>query len=283
MDLNVTQSVHTSSVLSAPLPPRVEPSEWLYTDPQGQVQGPFEQESMRQWHEAGYFNADLPIKLRQWQRFHTFQVVFPDFKLAFLTIPQEPGSLLLSVQQQQHAQQQALLRQQQQQIEEQRQKLEQEQRQLELQRQQEQQRQLELQRQQQEQQRQLELQRQQQEQQRQKELALQQQQQAEQILLQQQQQAAAAEQERQRALAEQERQQAAAATPAPVSPAKPATVAPWANKQPGLKRGTTGESLTAIQNAEQAARDEERKKQAVEQAKVSKVGELCVILLEFLS
>ncbi len=79
------------------------------------------------------------------------------------------------------------------------------------------------------------------------------------------------------------RAKAAAATPAPVSPAKPATVAPWANKQPGPKRGTTGESLTAIQNAEQAARDEERKKQAVEQAKVSKVGELCVILLEFLS
>jgi hypothetical protein len=71
-----------------PAPP-VEP-EWFYTDPQQQVQGPFSQENMRLWNEAGYFGRDLPIKLRHWSSFHHFNIVFPDARLAFYSLPQEP-------------------------------------------------------------------------------------------------------------------------------------------------------------------------------------------------
>jgi hypothetical protein len=74
---------------TAPPAPPAEP-EWFYTDPQKQVQGPFSQENMRLWNEAGYFGKDLPIKLRQWVEFHVFREVFPDSRLAFYTVPQEP-------------------------------------------------------------------------------------------------------------------------------------------------------------------------------------------------
>ena len=66
--------------------------EWLYTDPQGHVQGPFTAENMRAWHEAGYFAKDLPIKLRTWSTFHPFFNVFFDSKAAFFGPPPiEPG------------------------------------------------------------------------------------------------------------------------------------------------------------------------------------------------
>jgi hypothetical protein len=71
-----------------PAPP-VDP-EWFYTDPQQQIQGPFSQENMRLWNEAGYFGRDLPIKLRNWSSFHHFNIVFPDARLAFYSLPQEP-------------------------------------------------------------------------------------------------------------------------------------------------------------------------------------------------
>lgn len=35
---------------------------WTYRDPMGTVQGPFTPKEMQQWHEAGYFAPDLPIK-----------------------------------------------------------------------------------------------------------------------------------------------------------------------------------------------------------------------------
>lgn len=73
----------------APQPPPLDP-EWFYTDPQKQVQGPFTQDNMRLWNEAGYFGKDLPIKLRHWNDFHLFKDVFPDPRIAFYTIPQEP-------------------------------------------------------------------------------------------------------------------------------------------------------------------------------------------------
>lgn len=291
LNSGVTATVNSSSssvLLATPAPPpllRLESNEWLYTDPQGQVQGPFEQENMRQWNEAGYFSHDLPIKLRHWNSFHTFQTVFPDSKRAFLVFPQEPlsgSSLLLSLQQQQQAeaQRQAALRQQQilqAQQEEAQRKIEQERAERAAMEAQQRQRQQMV----------------EQEQMRQQQMLLQQQQQAQQIeaqrqaqlLAQQQQQQAAAQQhaaqqahiEHQRTLLEQQRQQAAAPSG---PPAKAATAAPWANKQPGPNRAPTAqESLLAIQHeekaraeAEQIARENERRRQAIEQSKMTPKG-----------
>jgi hypothetical protein len=60
-------------------------NQWFFRDPQGQVQGPFDDASMRAWLEAGYLAADLPIcngsprnqfrKLSDW---------FPNAIVAFL-------------------------------------------------------------------------------------------------------------------------------------------------------------------------------------------------------
>jgi PERQ amino acid-rich with GYF domain-containing protein len=67
-----------------PVPPELTvPEQWFYRDPQGNVQGPYETSSMRQWHEARYFTSDLPIKLRQWMGFHPLGAVFPDSETAF--------------------------------------------------------------------------------------------------------------------------------------------------------------------------------------------------------
>lgn len=71
--------------------------EWYYTDPQKQIQGPFSQENMRLWNEAGYFGNDLPIKLHGWSKFHLFQEVFPEPKLAFYGVPKEPVPVSLSL------------------------------------------------------------------------------------------------------------------------------------------------------------------------------------------
>eukprot|EP01034_Spumella_vulgaris_P021599 gene21599-27637_t len=81
-------SSRLQTAVPAPPPPPVEP-EWFYTDPQQQVQGPFSQENMKLWHEAGYFSKDLPIKLRQWGGFHAFYLVFPDMAHAFKSVPLE--------------------------------------------------------------------------------------------------------------------------------------------------------------------------------------------------
>lgn len=35
----------------------------LYTDPQGQIQGPFLGAEVIAWHEKGFFGLDLPVKL----------------------------------------------------------------------------------------------------------------------------------------------------------------------------------------------------------------------------
>eukprot|EP01038_Epipyxis_sp_PR26KG_P004893 gene4893-6852_t len=68
------------------------PIEWFYTDPQNQVQGPFTQDNMRIWHDAGYFTHDLPIKMRHWSTFHPFYNVFSDSKSAFSGAAVEPRS-----------------------------------------------------------------------------------------------------------------------------------------------------------------------------------------------
>lgn len=49
------------------IPPMLPPmpqlsNEWYYRDPQGNVQGPFKSEEMREWLEHGYFNPDLLVR-----------------------------------------------------------------------------------------------------------------------------------------------------------------------------------------------------------------------------
>ena len=93
------QPQQQAAPLPVPPPPPaviVEPL-WQYLDPQGQVQGPFAHANMRQWHEAGYFVSELPIRLQQWSKFHPFHTVYPNLEVAFLAVPpHEPGSHLPS-------------------------------------------------------------------------------------------------------------------------------------------------------------------------------------------
>ena len=57
---------------------------WYYSDPQGNIQGPFRGEEMRQWLEAGYFKSDLPISQQQTGHFHPLSALFPDLSEAFV-------------------------------------------------------------------------------------------------------------------------------------------------------------------------------------------------------
>lgn len=110
---------------------------WSYLDPQNNVQGPFHTSEMRQWHDAGYFKFDLPIKLSNWLHFHPLGLVYPNQATAFETdLVLEPGMIpssesrpvmsqiyipnIVEVQQQQQQQQQKQQQLQQQQIEAQR-------------------------------------------------------------------------------------------------------------------------------------------------------------------
>ena len=36
--------------------------EWLYLDPQGNLQGPFSRVDMQEWHSSGYFAASLMLR-----------------------------------------------------------------------------------------------------------------------------------------------------------------------------------------------------------------------------
>jgi len=56
---------------------------WYYADPQGNIQGPFGGEEMRQWLEAGYFKGDLPISQNINGPFRTLSTFFPDPSVAF--------------------------------------------------------------------------------------------------------------------------------------------------------------------------------------------------------
>lgn len=58
---------------------------WYYSDPQNNIQGPFRGEEMRQWLEAGYFKADLPISQKQSGPFFALKAIFTDLSVAFLT------------------------------------------------------------------------------------------------------------------------------------------------------------------------------------------------------
>ena len=71
-------------------PPAVM-KQWEYRDPQGIIQGPFDNSSMFSWLEAGFFKADLPIRLTGWRDFYPLGVVFPVAHTAFKEFPPEPS------------------------------------------------------------------------------------------------------------------------------------------------------------------------------------------------
>jgi len=56
---------------------------WYYADPQGNIQGPFGGEEMRQWLDAGYFKGDLPISQSSGGPFRTLGSCFSDASTAF--------------------------------------------------------------------------------------------------------------------------------------------------------------------------------------------------------
>ena len=69
----------------AAVPPVVDGAPWYYSDPQSNIQGPFRGEEMRQWLEAGYFKADLPISQQQTGPFFPLSNIFPDLTVAFVS------------------------------------------------------------------------------------------------------------------------------------------------------------------------------------------------------
>ncbi len=56
---------------------------WFYADPQGNIQGPFGGDEMKQWLEAGYFKGDLPISQNNSGPFRPLATFFSDPKTAF--------------------------------------------------------------------------------------------------------------------------------------------------------------------------------------------------------
>ena len=66
------------------MPPISADDPWYYSDPQGNIQGPFKAHEMRQWLEAGYFKGDLPISQQQTGPFRPLQMLFPDLERAFM-------------------------------------------------------------------------------------------------------------------------------------------------------------------------------------------------------
>ncbi|KAL3776943.1 hypothetical protein ACHAW5_009255 [Stephanodiscus triporus] len=67
---------------------------WFYADPQGNIQGPFGGDEMRQWLEAGYFKGDLPISQSRGGPFRTLSSYFSDANNAFYpTTPSVGGDV----------------------------------------------------------------------------------------------------------------------------------------------------------------------------------------------
>lgn len=62
---------------------KVTNAPWFYADPQGNIQGPFGGEEMRQWLDAGYFKGDLPISQNPKGPFRSLLSIFPDPPVAF--------------------------------------------------------------------------------------------------------------------------------------------------------------------------------------------------------
>lgn len=78
-----------SPPIVAPVQPPPPPEDWFYSDPQGNLQGPFSTENMRAWNDAGYFTPDLPVRLSTWERFYPLAIVFPNYLEAFWNCPSE--------------------------------------------------------------------------------------------------------------------------------------------------------------------------------------------------
>ncbi|GBG24893.1 GRB10-interacting GYF protein 2 [Hondaea fermentalgiana] len=65
-------------------PPPALSNEWFYRDPQGNVQGPFKSEEMREWLQHGYFNPDLLVRRGHGNDpFAPLGQQFPDARKAF--------------------------------------------------------------------------------------------------------------------------------------------------------------------------------------------------------
>jgi hypothetical protein len=80
---------HLLPMMSQPAPVAL-PDKWIYRDPHGNIQGPFEMAAMRRWLESGYFKENLPIKMTRWNTFYPLGVVYPNPETAFLTLVHEP-------------------------------------------------------------------------------------------------------------------------------------------------------------------------------------------------
>jgi len=84
-ELQRRQQLLQQQMAQEPVPPVNPNAPWFYTDPNGQVQGPFGGSEMRQWLEAGYFKADLPISQNPNARFLPLGRIFPNLGKAFQT------------------------------------------------------------------------------------------------------------------------------------------------------------------------------------------------------
>ena len=63
---------------------------WFYSDPQGNIQGPFRSEEMRQWLMAGYFKGDLPVCQDPNGPFLPLSSIFMDLNNAFVFSGDQP-------------------------------------------------------------------------------------------------------------------------------------------------------------------------------------------------
>lgn len=88
--------------------PSIDPNApWYYSDPQGNVQGPFRGDEMRQWLEAGYFKGDLPISQQTTGQFIPLASIFPDLSIAFRTPSDEATENAAKVEAERRAQEEA--------------------------------------------------------------------------------------------------------------------------------------------------------------------------------
>ena len=61
-------------------------SDWFYRDPQGNPQGPFSKEQMREWWNSGFFSLTLPIRCQGDVNYAPIGAWFADNKSAFLEV-----------------------------------------------------------------------------------------------------------------------------------------------------------------------------------------------------
>jgi PERQ amino acid-rich with GYF domain-containing protein len=56
---------------------------WYYIDPNGAMQGPFDDMQMQQWNENGYFTPDLRMKRGEHNEFVQLGMLFENLQVAF--------------------------------------------------------------------------------------------------------------------------------------------------------------------------------------------------------